>query len=44
MLHSSDINDIVNAKWHYILSDESQISNPKEKSPVPGGIPHLAGV
>ena len=47
MLHSSDINDIVNANWHYILSDEGhlprpllppfrdQIRNPKMKSPVP---------
>ena len=25
MLHSSDINDIVNAKWHYILSDQGHI-------------------
>ena len=56
MLHSSDINDIVNAKWQYILSDEGhlprpllppirgQINNPKMISHVPGGIPHLAGV
>ena len=28
MLHSSDINDIVNAKWHYILSDEGHIPRP----------------
>ena len=56
MLHSIDINDIVNAKWHYILSIEGhqprpllppvrgQINNPKMKSRVPGGIPHLVGV
>ena len=46
------VDDIVNAKWHYILSDEGhlprpllpqvrgQISNPEMKSLVPGGIPN----
>ena len=28
MLHSSDINGIVNAKWHYILSDECHLPRP----------------
>ena len=46
------VDDKVNAKWHYILSDEGhlprpllpqvrgQISNPEMKSLVPGGIPN----